>query len=68
MLYDFLLLGDAALRKVMRSLVLRMAFMAANPVPVHFMTLARGVQALPKIGILDGLFLGGLPAVRLPAA
>ena len=44
-----------------------MAVVAANPVPIDLVALARGVEALPEIDILDGFFLRGLPAVRLPS-
>ena len=49
------------------ALVLVVAGMALDPVPLHLVTQAGGVEALPQLDVLDGLAVGGLPAVLLPA-
>ena len=41
--------------------------MAFDPFPGHLMTRLGLVEALPQLGILDGLLGGGFPAVPLPA-
>jgi hypothetical protein len=63
-----LLLRNAALRKIVSTLVFCVALVAAYPMPAYLMPPARFVEPLPQICILDRLFLRGLPAVGLPAA
>src|SRR5277367_1151502 len=41
--------------------------MALDPVPAHLMRLECRVEPLPEIDVLDRLFVGGAPAVLLPA-
>src|SRR2546421_368382 len=39
---------------------------ALDPVPAHLMLVQRGIQPLPKIDVLDRLFIRGAPAVLFP--
>ena len=41
--------------------------MAFDPMPVHFVSCGRVDQCLPKLGILDRLTIGRLPAVSFPS-
>ena len=41
--------------------------MALHPVPIDLMARGGGEQGLPEFDILDRLFIGGAPAVALPA-
>ena len=43
------------------------AGVAPDPMPAHLVRLQRGVEALPQLGVLDRLLVGGTPAVLLPA-
>ena len=54
-------------RQLVRTLVLGMAGMPLDPLPMNRMARLRRVQPLPQVGILDRLLVGGSPAVPLPA-
>src|SRR2546423_2356325 len=43
-----------------------MSGMTAHPMPMHFVALERGVEALPQVDIADRLLIGGGPAVAFP--
>src|SRR6266404_2256528 len=58
---------DALARELVGALVVVVAGVAFDPVPVHLMRFQRGVEPLPQIDILDRLLVRGAPAVLLPA-
>src|SRR5262249_45062466 len=41
--------------------------MAAHPMPAHRVMRKRVIEALPQVGVLHRLPVGGLPAIALPA-
>src|SRR5437762_7371268 len=59
--------GDAVARQLIGALVGVMAGVALDPVPADLMRLQRGIEPLPQVDVLDGLLVGGAPAVFLPA-
>src|SRR5690349_6154765 len=60
-------LGHAETRQLVCALVLGMARVAFHPMPFDVVPLARRVEPLPELGILDRLLVRRLPAVSLPA-
>src|SRR5690349_12406400 len=62
------LLGDLGAGERIDAFVMRVARMAANPMPQHLMARARRVEPPPEILVLDRLVVGGAPAARLPVA
>ena len=52
----------ALARQFISALVLHVARVTAHPVPRHVVPIARFVQLLPKLDILDRLPVGGFPA------
>src|SRR4249920_3372362 len=57
----------ALARQLIGAFVFGVAGVALDPVPAHFMRLQRVIEALPQLGVLDRLLVGGSPAVLLPA-
>src|ERR1051326_424009 len=53
-------------RPTVGALVLDMAGVAAQPMPMHFMVPQRRVEPLPQVDVADRLLVGGAPAVLLP--
>src|SRR5262249_36088008 len=56
----------ASARQRVGPLVLVMAGVAFDPVPAHSTARAGRIEALPQLGVLDGLARGRAPALALP--
>src|SRR3546814_9637814 len=61
-----LFLGSLA-GELVGPLVFRMAGMTFDPLPMNGVRAGGVEQGLPEVGVLDGLSVGGAPAIFLPA-
>ena len=57
---------DGFVRKLIRALVARMAGVTFHPMPFNRMSRDLGIQRLPKIHVLHGLFIRRAPVAFLP--
>ncbi len=57
---------DAAVRERVGALVLRMAGVAAHPVPLDVVRGSERIELLPQVLVLDRLAVGRAPAAALP--
>src|SRR5438270_4627761 len=60
------LIRYAPVRQLVRPLVLRVAGMASDPVPLHVVQGCQLVEPLPQVDILHRFLGGGAPAAALP--
>src|SRR5690606_32762919 len=60
-------LADRLSRKLVRTLVFRVASVSLDPVPADFVGLQGFIKALPELGILHRFLVGRAPVVALPA-
>src|ERR1700676_3264845 len=60
-------IGDTLAGQLIGAFIEVVARVAAHPVPMDGVAINRRIEALPQIGVLHRLLVGGLPAVAFPA-
>src|SRR4051812_9282692 len=58
---------DALVRQRVGAFIFRVPCMSLHPVPLYLMFAGDRVEFAPQVFVLDGLLVGGLPALALPA-